>query len=77
MQCYGPSRRCVEEDLFTLTLGDDATVRDAVAAMATMSDDFAHLLPHCAIAVGDEIVPRTHVLHSGDALSVLPPVNGG
>lgn len=77
VRLYGPSKQYLELDDFTLIVADDATVQDAVDELGAMSDELADLLRTCAIAIYDDMVPRTQVLHAGDRVSVLPPVNGG
>ncbi|MDP1795441.1 MAG: MoaD/ThiS family protein, partial [Acidimicrobiales bacterium] len=70
-------RQFLEIDDFMLIVDDGAPVSAALQELVMMSEELAELLPTCAIAVGDEMVQRTHVLQPGDELSVLPPVNGG
>ena len=58
-------------------LAEGATV-DALAAR--LSDDLPRLRPRLEavmFAVGNEIVDRTHELHDGDEVALLPPVSGG
>lgn len=76
VQCFGPARRLVG-DTIVVTLVEPALVSDVVEALAARNDELADLLPHCAIAVGDEIVERSHAVATGDVVAVLPPVNGG
>jgi len=76
VQCFGPAKRLVGGSL-VITLHEPALVSDAVRALAESNSELGDLLPHCAIAVGDDIVDRAHPLHPGDTVAVLPPVNGG
>lgn len=77
VRLFGPAKQYLEMDDFTLFVNDDATVLAALDELGLMSDELADLLPKCAVAVGDDMVDRNHVLQAGDHLSVLPPVNGG
>ncbi len=77
VQCFGPARQLAGADVVMIELPDAATVGDAVDALASGHDELASLLPSCAIAVADEIVARSHPLHAGDEVAVLPPVAGG
>lgn len=77
VHCFGPTQRFVGADRLELELNDAACVADALAALGHGREDFAALLGRCAVAVGDELVRRTHPLAPGDALALLPPVAGG
>lgn len=77
VECYGPAQRLAGGERLALTLPEPATVADALALLAERGDELAQLLRQCAVAIGDEIVRRTHPLKSGDAIALLPPVAGG
>ena len=77
IHCYGPAREIAGAETLLLLLTDTATVADALARLAERGELFAALLRQCAIAVGDEIVPRSHPLAAGDEVALLPPVAGG
>lgn len=77
VQCLGPAQRLAGSDWLDLQLVEPATVADAIAALAERGEEFASLLKQCAVAIGDEIVRRTHPLKSGDVVALLPPVAGG
>lgn len=77
VQCFGPARRLAGDEWLSVQLGEPATVADALAALAQRGDEFAALLRQCAVALGDEIVRRTHPLAAGDEIALLPPVAGG
>ena len=77
IRCYGPAREVAGAEILPLQLTDAATVADALARLAERGERFAALLRQCAIAVGDEIVPRSHPLEAGDEVALLPPVAGG
>lgn len=75
---FGPARDCVGgESSIKVDVPLPASVSDLVSALATANDGLAELLPHCAIAVGDELVARDFVVQVGDEVAVLPPVSGG
>ncbi|SFF24141.1 molybdopterin synthase sulfur carrier subunit [Fontimonas thermophila] len=77
VHCYGATRLHTGSDTLMLSLPEPATVADALAALASRSEAFAALLKQCAVAIGDELVRRTHPLKPGDELALLPPVAGG
>lgn len=77
IRCYGPAREIAGAETMSLQLSDAATVADALARLAERGERLAGLLRQCAIAVGDEIVPRSHPLAAGDEVALLPPVAGG
>lgn len=75
---FGPARDCVGgESSVKVDVPLPVAVSDLVAALAFANQELAELLPHCAIAVGDEIVARDFVVREGDEVAVLPPVSGG
>jgi len=75
---FGPARDCVGgESSIKVDIALPAPVSSVVAALAAASAGLAELLPHCAIAVGDELVARDFVVRDGDEIAVLPPVSGG
>ena len=77
VQCMGPSRDVFGGNAVTVVLDDGVTVAQLIDALSARSDEAADLLVHCAVAVGDEIVPRSHALHASDEVALLPPVAGG
>jgi molybdopterin synthase catalytic subunit len=58
-------------------LPDGATVRDAIARVAADHPAVARHLGSCLVAVGLEYVEPAHVLHGGEEVSLVPPVQGG
>lgn len=59
---------------------DSAPPPTVAAALARLTERFEGLagrLERVAVAVGDELVDRDHVLREGDELCLLPPVSGG
>lgn len=75
---FGPARDCVGgETSLKVDVALPAAVDVVVTALAAVNAGLAELLPHCAIAVGDELVARDFVVQPGDEVAVLPPVSGG
>jgi molybdopterin converting factor small subunit len=74
---FGPARDCVGGTSVTVDVALPAAVEKLVAALADVNAGLRELLPHCAIAVGDELVARDFVVNDGDEVAVLPPVSGG
>ena len=60
----------------TLSLRDGATARDAAEALAEQKP-LRDLLPRVAYAVNRSYVSPETILHDGDELALIPPVNGG
>lgn len=74
---FGPARDCVGGTSVVVDVALPAAVRDLVGALARANAGLRDLLPHCAIAVGDELVDADFVVQAGDEVAVLPPVSGG
>ncbi len=60
-----------------LDLPAGATVADALARVYEAHPAMRPWDKHLLLAVGLEYTRREHVLHEGDTLSVMPPVQGG
>src|SRR6266542_3628977 len=60
-----------------LELADGATVADAIAALGARHPPIAHLRGRFRVAVNQDFVDDTHVLHDRDELALIPPVAGG
>jgi molybdopterin converting factor small subunit len=73
---WGVTRRLAGADSLALDLPEAATVELAAEHLARHGG-LAAELERCAFAIGDALVPRSHVLGEGDQLAVLPPVSGG
>lgn len=73
---WGVTRRLAGTDRLELDLPAASTV-DVLADRLAQHGDLAAEMERCAFAIGDTLVPRTHVLDEGDELAVLPPVSGG
>ncbi|HVT76716.1 MAG TPA: MoaD/ThiS family protein [Acidimicrobiales bacterium] len=75
---FGPARDCVGgESSLKVDVVLPVTVGELADALAAANEGLAELLPHCAIAVGDEIVAGDALVRHGDEVAVLPPVSGG
>lgn len=77
IDCYGVTERLAGGPAHALRLPAGASIADALAALAARSVDLARVLPGCACAIGDAIVPRTRALAGGERIALLPPVSGG
>jgi len=77
VDCYGLTARLAGGASHALTLPAGAPVGTALAALAARWPDLARVLPDCACAVGDSVVPRSRRLAPGERLALLPPVSGG
>lgn len=73
---WGVTRRLAGTDRLELDLPAASTV-EVLADRLAQHGDLAAEMERCAFAIGDALVPRTHVLDEGDELAVLPPVSGG
>lgn len=61
----------------TLELANGSTVADAVAALAAKHEPIARLQSRFRVAVNQDFVDETHILHDRDELALIPPVAGG
>lgn len=77
IDCYGVTERLAGGSAHALRLAPGANIADALATLAARSTDLARVLPGCACAIGDAIVPRTRALAAGERIALLPPVSGG
>jgi molybdopterin converting factor small subunit len=77
VECYGVTARLAGGCAHSLTVSPGAVIDDALAALASRWPDLARVLPGCACAIGDAVVPRSRALTPGARLALLPPVSGG
>jgi molybdopterin converting factor small subunit len=77
LDCYGVTARLAGGPQHCLRLVPGAAIGDALAQAARRWPDLARVLPDCACAIGDRVVPRTRPLAAGERLALLPPVSGG
>jgi len=62
---------------FMLDLPNDATVSDAIDALARRMQTIAPLRNPIAIAVNQRYVTPDYDLMDGDVIALIPPVSGG
>ena len=77
VDCYGITARLAGGPSHSLRLAPGAAIGEALAQLARRWPELARVLPDCACAVGDCVVPRTRRLAAGERLALLPPVSGG
>lgn len=77
VDCHGVTARLAGGPEHVIGLPPGACVVDVLDVLAARWPDLAGVLPGCACAVGDTVVPRTRRLASGERLALLPPVSGG
>jgi sulfur-carrier protein len=77
IELHGVLTRLAGGFTLTLELASGSTVGAALAALATRRPELAGMLPNCACAIDDAIVPRSRALTPGARLALLPPVSGG
>ena len=77
VDCYGVTGRLAGGPEHVIRLAAGARIHDLLDALAARWPDLRPVLPGCACAVGDSVVPRTRALRSGERLALLPPVSGG
>lgn len=70
-------RERLGSDSEVLELPPEATVEDAVAALARRHPALDGLLPRLRVAVNRSFAPSTARLTDGDELALIPPVAGG
>lgn len=58
-------------------LREGATVDGLYAAIAKAHPQVEALLRTTVCAIDEDYVPRTHALHDGDRVALIPPVSGG
>jgi molybdopterin synthase catalytic subunit len=61
----------------TLELANGSTVADALTALAAKHEPIAKLQSRFRVAVNQDFVDDTHILHDKDELALIPPVAGG
>lgn len=77
VDCYGVTARLAGGAEQRIALEPGARILDALDVLGRRAPDLRTLLPSCACAIGDHVVPRAHVLQPGERLALLPPVSGG
>jgi molybdopterin converting factor small subunit len=77
IECCGVTARLAGGAEHVLRVPPQARVADVLALLAVRWPELGRVLPACACAVGDTVVPRTRPLAAGERLALLPPVSGG
>lgn len=77
VECYGVAARLAGGTGHVLDVAPGARIADLLEALAARWPGLHSVLPGCACAVGDTVVPRTRRLAAGERVALLPPVSGG
>lgn len=77
VQFYGVLQEISGAKEISTPLAEPTPLTDVLQLLQTQFPDLARHLPRLACAVDDQIVPRSHILHPGATLALLPPVSGG
>jgi molybdopterin converting factor small subunit len=77
VECHGVAARLAGGLEHALRVAPGAAVGDALTELAIRWPALAPILPDCACAIGDTVVPRNRRLAPGERLALLPPVSGG
>lgn len=77
VQFYGVLQEIAGSREISTPLAEPAPLSDVLQLLQAQLPDLARHLPRLACAVDDQIVPRSHVIHPGATLALLPPVSGG
>jgi molybdopterin converting factor small subunit len=77
VDCYGVTERIAGGPEHVIRLAPGARIQELLETLAQRWPELGAVLPACACAVGDAVVPRTHALAAGERLALLPPVSGG
>src|SRR5262245_51741889 len=72
VRLFAGLRERAGEDQIELELPDNASVADALAAIAGLTDDV-----RVVMAVNREYADPSTTLEAGDELALIPPVSGG
>ena len=76
-QFFSRLRDVAGGSLLTFELPEGATLGDLLARLYTLHPEMRAWDKTLLLAVGLEFAERTQVLHEGDSVSVMPPVQGG
>jgi molybdopterin converting factor small subunit len=76
IETYGAVERHLPADLI-LSCAENSLVSEILKQISDQYPDSLKPLDRCACAIGDEIIPRRHVLTNSCTLVLLSPVAGG
>lgn len=77
IECHGVFRSLCGAEYTVEIDNGNATVGDALTALADAVPETADHLPRTACAAGDTLVDRDTMVEDGDRLALIPPVSGG
>jgi sulfur-carrier protein len=70
-------REAIGRDRVSIELDNDATVGDALDALAQRHEAIAAMRGRVAVAVNEKYQPMHAKLHQGEVIALIPPVSGG
>lgn len=74
---FGILRELVQSPERLLDLPEQASVNDLLALCQAQTSKQSEIWMRLAVAVNREYAVRSHMLHEGDEVALLPPVSGG
>lgn len=77
VECHGVTARLAGGPQHALQVRNGASLHELLAELGARWPELGGVLPACACAVGDTVVPRTTPLVAGQRVALLPPVSGG
>lgn len=76
IDAFGAIERQLPHDL-ALEFESDVLIADVLEYVMRAYPEASSLLDRCACAIGEDIIPRQHVLNTDTTLVLLSPVAGG
>ena len=77
VQFFAQLRDAIRTSETEIELKEDARVDDLLAALFARFPSLRSWSNSILVGAGVEFVKRDHVLHDGDEIAVMPPVQGG
>jgi molybdopterin converting factor subunit 1 len=74
---FAQLRESIGENQIAIELADNATVRDALEALAALHEPIASMQGRLAIAVDQKYQSMSARLRDGCTIALIPPVSGG
>jgi molybdopterin converting factor small subunit len=74
---YSRLREIVGAPALEIVMGEDATVQDLVEKLCNGYPRLRDFEKSMLFGIGVEFVERNHALNAGDAIAIMPPVQGG